>query len=125
MAVPGCRARLSCPVAVAVSHGRVRWPGPGPWLWPWPWPAIAVAVAAVMVVAVAGPVVGAVVAVPGGSDRRGSRDDGGAGGGSAGRGGQEVLELAGCSPRRLAALIASRPNVPNVFAHAPQFTHFA
>ena len=42
-----------------------------------------------------------------------------------GRGGQKVLELSGRSPRQLAALIASRWNVPNVFAHASQFTHFA
>ena len=58
---------------------------------------------------------------------RGGGVGGGGGGGGCGGGcgGQEVLELAGRSPRRLAALIASCRNVPNVFAHASQFTHFA
>ena len=137
MAVPSGRARWPCPVVVPVVHGcaqllcpvamlcgRARWPWP--WLWWRPWQAIAVAVEIAMVVAVAMAVVVAMtVAVPHDSDHGGSRDKAGCGSGSAGRGGQELLKLSGCLPRQLTALIASQRNVPNVFAHAPQFTHFA
>ena len=37
----------------------------------------------------------------------------------------EILGQSRQSSTKLAALTVSRRNVPNVFAHAPQFTHFA